>query len=263
MALFEDKWSKLASDFQKALKGEALWSKEIQGLNRELAKLTKEIDTCEAELSCCCNNSRGFKQEDAADYLLKLRSKVTALVRGGFDDIVQGQLNGTDKDAKPKTYRALKVLLTGIKELSTLAEYKLPTFEQQVGDIGRQIQSAERTARVEALALAQVKKAVAKSAACIQKIKGTPTPAQWKEQMAQGMTRDVVMGLRSLRDAFNKGSIQDIPNPAAHFQHVSPWNTAQPASEVNDTDDEQAILQKVKAWSQLIKAIVADYGDQW
>ena len=263
MGAYLDKWNKLTKDFQTAIKGESLWSKDVQEVNRNLLSVVKVLDKSEVEVMDACGNRKGLKPADAAGYLATFKLMSNSLRAGTQKAKITGELNNTDKATKPKTYRALKVLATGIDDIASLAEYKAKTFDDAVANVGRQLSADERKAEVQALALTQVKKGVMKALAGLQKIKAEPTPLRWTNTMNDGLTRDLIMGLTSLHIAQGKGAFGGVPAALAHKNATAPWNTGQASSAVNDADTPVIIAAKAKQWSAIVKAVAADYQAHW
>jgi hypothetical protein len=263
MADYADKWNKLAQAYQKAIKGEALWSRDIQRVNTELKKICTELDQIGVEVTQSVFENQGYKKEDAPAYAAKFTSRMRILKGGGHVQTVRNELANTDKATQPKTYRALKVLASGIEEIATMAEYMEKDITQKVADIGQEISSQERVARVQAKALLQVKKAVKKSLAWAQKVKSDPTPRAWTDAMNGGMTRDVIMGIVALEGAQKKGDFGTVPAASAHKAVMSSWNTGQRDSAVNDDALPAAVKAKLKTWVGLVKACEGDYSPHW
>ncbi|RMF39943.1 MAG: hypothetical protein D6754_04405, partial [Alphaproteobacteria bacterium] len=242
MATFETKWTKLWTDFQNARKNEWLKAEEVGNFNkmmkevpRDMKVITKALDEAEVQVSSACSSVRGFKPEDAPGYLAKFVSNAKVLAKGTHKALVKKSYDDMDKAKKPRTYRALKVLMTGMDEISSLAQYKAKALKDQVDDIGKQLSSQQRIAQVHAKALDQVKKGAMKSLACLQKVKANPTPKAWKEQMGAGMTRDLIMGLTTLQAAQKKGDFGDVPKAGWWKSYCDPWNTGQAKTKVQDT----------------------------
>jgi hypothetical protein len=267
--LLETKWTSLWKDFETTRKSEWLKSKEVGKFNAmikevpEMVKVLKSLDTAHEETLDACGARRGKTHEDVPFMLKSYVTKLKVLMKGDLKKLAQASFDEMDKATKPNTYRALKVLMTGIAEITSLAEYQSKGLANAAAAVGKEQSIQERAAKVQELALTQIKKAVMKSLAGIQKVKAGPTPDSWQLFVANGCTRDVVMGLVSLEKAQTQGSFGNVPAATPHKLTTTPFNTGQPMANVTPDMDGAEITRRLKAWSGMVKAIAADYQAHW
>lgn len=153
--------------------------------------------------------------------------------------------------------------MTGIEEITSLAEYEAKGLADAAAAVGKEVSAQERIAKVQALALTQVKQAVMKSLAGIQRVKADPTPESWKQFINDGCTRDVCMGLVSLEKGQAGGSFGNVPSATPHKATTTPFNTSQPMANVPPNMDATEVKRRLKVWSGIVKAIAADYQAHW
>lgn len=251
-------WSKLSKTYQNAIKGESLWSSDIQKVNRAMkaccAALDQAFKDCE---TAAAKNDHG-KAFGAWAEFRAAKKKIKPLAAA-----VRVELGNTDKGNSPKTYRALKVLATGIESINGTASYIGRSLEDKVKNVGKQLESSDRVAQVHEKALKQIKKGVQKSIACIQALKSDPTPKNWDDQWNRGMGRDPIMGLRTLRDAKGKGGFGGVPDPTPHMTALAGYNTGQKDTKLPADADAAEILRRLKVFSGVIKAVANDYRGHW
>jgi hypothetical protein len=269
MATLEQKWDDLWKDFEGTRKSEWLKAKEAGKFGammkevKPFKELCASLKKAEGELMDAISN-RGGKTTEEAPFLLKsFVSKMDIMRKEALKKLAQASLAEMDKATKPNTYRALKVLITGIDDIRGLAEFIEETLKKNTAEIGKELSQQERIAKVQSMALLQVKKAVMKSLAEIQKVRANPTPAGWKDMISAGGTRDLCMGLVTLEGAQKKGGFANVPAAAPHKVATQPFNTAQPMAVLKDTDGNDVVATRLKAWSQLVKAVAADYQAHW
>ena len=263
------KWNALWKSFEDTRKSEwlkateagkfAVMMKEV----KPMKEMLEALDAGEPDILNACAGSHG-KTKDEAPFLLKsFVSKMTVLKKGTLRTLAKASLAEMDKATKPNTYRALKVLITGIDEVESLAAYLEKTMISSVADAGKVLTREENIIKVQRLALAQVKKGAMKSLACLQKVKASPTPVTWTNEMNAAMTRDLIMGLVSLVGAQSKGLFDGVPAASAHKALADPWNTGQPTSAVGPADTEAVIKKKVTDWGKIVKDVVTAYQAHW
>jgi hypothetical protein len=264
-----DKWEGLWKDFESARKSEWLKAKEAGKFAAMMKQVKPMKELCAAldagiiDVQDAIGKRKGKTQEEAPLFLKSYVSKMNVLRKSALKAAAKASLDEMDKATKPNTYRALKVLMTGIDEVVSLAEYNETVLKKNCVEMGKTLTKEEMVAKVQSMALGQVKKGAMKSLACLQKVKANPTPAEWSSQMNSAMTRDLIMGLVSLVGAQAKGGFGNIPNANRHKTLADPWNTGQPTSAVTAQDTPAIILQKAKAWGAVVKGVVTDYQAHW
>lgn len=265
----EPKWNDLWKTFEAVRKAEWLKTDQATNYNKMvkeasgMATLLKAIDKNEQELLDACGNRKGKTYAEVPLYLKTYIAKLGILKKGDLKQLAQTSYADMDKVTKPKTYRALKVLMTGIQEIVTLGEYSEKTLINAAKDAGKTVSSQERIQQVQDIALSQVKKAVAKSLALIQKNKADLTRAGWTDLMNGGGTRDVIMGLTALAAAQAKGGFANVPAAGPLKATANPWNVAQTMAKLELTDGPVEIAAKLKAWSVVVKSIAVAYSAHW
>ena len=263
------KWDKLWKDFEAARKSEWLKAKEAGKFNQLIKervgykKILESLEVSEVDLLNACGGTRGRKIDEVPFLLKSWVSKMAILKKDDFKKMAKASLDEMDKATKPNTYRALKVLITGIDSIGSLAEYVDKTLHDAAASAGKVVSSQERIAKVEALAVAQVKKGVMKALAEIQKVKSATTPEAWTALISNGGTRDLCMALTSLHAAQQKGGFTTVPAALPHKNATQPFNTAQAMAVLGPNDDTKVVAVRLKAWSGLVKAVATDYQAHW
>ena len=259
------KATRLIADFEKVVKGRKAdqgalkkISEQIHMVNRQILKAVPALDKWEGEVRDAVLKT----PQDAPQKLKGLETALKTYWQGkDFPEAIKINLDDVKKANDPDLYRALKVLLTGVEEMSAYAEYCVKAVAQNVADIGKKMDAHART---QELALLQVKKATAKSLAWLQKINADPTPKAWEDAMNGGMTRDVIMALVALREAQDEfGKFNDIPKAVTHWDVARGWYTGQKHSKTDKTTDEKTIKAMKKGWSEIVKDIAANYQKHW
>lgn len=269
MAGLEDKWAKLWKEFEATRKSEWLKAKEagkFAAMMKEvkpMKDLCAALDAGEVDLMDAIGNRKGKSSDDAPLYLKSYVTKMNILRKQDLRKAATEALNEMDKATKPNTYRALKVLITGIDEIQSLAEFVENSLKKNTAEIGKELTQQERIAKVQAMALLQVKKAVMKSLAEIQKVKANPTVQTWDLLVAAGGTRDLCMGLVSLEGGQGRGNFGNVPPALPHKTATQPFNTGQAKAALPPNADANAVLARLKEWSTLVKAVADDYKDHW
>lgn len=263
------KWNDLWKAFESTRKSEWLKSTEagkFAAMMKEakpMKEMLEALDAAEPDILNACAGSHGKTREEAPLLLKSFVSKMTVLKKGTLRILAKASLAEMDKVTKPNTYRALKILITGIDEIESLAAYLEKTMISSVIDAGKTMTKEDNINKVQRLALAQVKKGAMKSLACLQKVKASPTPATWTTEMNAAMTRDLIMGLVSLVGAQAKGLFDGVPTAKPHKALADAWNTGQPLSAVGPADNETTIKKKVSDWGKIVKDIVTAYQAHW
>ena len=269
MAKLEEKWDKLWKEFETTRKSEWLKSHEVGKFNAmvkeapQFKAILKSLDSGEIDLLNACGNLHGMTMAEAPLLLKSWVSKMQILKKDALRKLTKASLDEMDKETKPHTYRALKVLITGIDEITSLAEYVEKTLVDAAANAGKTVSSQERVAKIQSLALTQVKKAVMKSLAQIQKVKADPTSETWGKLVADGGTRDLCMGLTSLVAAQQKGHFGAVPAALPLKNAAQPFNTGQPKSDLQANANPALVAQRLKEWSTLVKAVATAYQPHW
>ncbi len=269
MPVLESKWDTLWKDFENVRKSEWLKATEAGEYNAMVKEakaaktILKALDSGETDLLNACGNTQGKTYDEVPFFLKAWVTKMKVLNKGDLKNKAAALLNNMDKATKPKTYRALKVLITGIDGITAHAEYVEKTLKDAAAKAGKEVSSQERIAAVQSMALAQVKKGATKALAEAQKVKANPTPETWTAMINNGGTRDLIMGLVSLASAQNKGDFGNVPAALAHKNACQPFNTGQAMAVLGDNDGPPVVTQRLKAWTQLVKAVVNDYQAHW
>lgn len=142
------------------------------------------------------------------------------------------------------------MLITGIDEITSLAEYVEKTLVDAAANAGKTVSSQERVAKIQSLAQ-------------IQKVKADPTSETWGKLVADGGTRDLCMGLTSLVAAQQKGNFGTVPAALQLKNATQPFNTGQAKSALPSTANPTVVAQRLKEWSALVKAVAAAYQAHW
>ena len=269
MAALEPKWDELWKAFESVRKAEWLKTDKAVKFNLMMKEVPvmkatlKAIDTNEVVLLDACGNRQGKTYAEVPLYLKTYVTKMAVLKKGDLRKLAKDSYDEMDKATKPKTYRALKVLMTGIDEIQTLGEYTEKTLINAAKDAGKTVSSQERIQQVQDIALTQVKKAVMKSLANIQKCKADLTPAGWTALMNGGGTRDLIMGLTALVGAQAKGGFGTVPAALPLKNTAQPFNTGQPSAVLAPTDGPAEVGVKLKAWSVIVKSVANAYAAHW
>jgi hypothetical protein len=259
------KATKLIEEFEKVVKGRKAdvgalkkISDQIRDVNRQILKVTTVLDSREGLVRDAVIKAPQDAKARLSDFGIALK---TFWQNKNFPEAIRINLDDVKKANDPDLYRALKVLLSGVEEMSAYAEYCEKAVAQNVRDIGKEMDAHART---QELALSQVKKAATKSLAWLQKINSDPTPTKWDQAMNNGMTRDVIMALVALQEAQeDSGKFNEIPKARSHYEVAKPWNTGQPRTKTDKTTDERRIKAMKTEWSQIVKDISANYQRHW
>lgn len=263
------KAEKLWKDFEETRKSEWLKATETGRFNlmvkeaKPFKLICQALDNSEEVVMDALGDRKGKTREEAP-YLLKAHvSTMNVLRKGTFKSLARATLDEMDKVSKPKTYRALKVLITGIDEIVSLAEYVEGSLKKNVAENGKKLEREEMVAKVASMSLAQVKKAVMKALAELQKVKAKPTPASWDLLISAGGTRDLCMALVSLEAAQAKGGFADLPDAKIFKIKAQPFNTSQPKTTLASNAQPQAVLERAKEWSTIVKQVADSYQAHW
>ncbi len=269
MATLDTKWDALWKAFEATRKSEWLKAKETGKFNDMLKETKPFKDIClalekgEIDMSDAIGQRKGKTHADVPFLLKSYVSKMDILRKEELKKLAKASLAEMDKVGKPNTYRALKVLITGIDEIVSLAEYKEKTLQKNAVELGKVLTQQEMIDKVASLAVQQVKKAVMKALAELQKVKATPTVATWDQLVKNGGTRDLCMALVSLETAQTKGGFSDLPNAKALKDQAQPFNTQQPKAALNPADGEKEVKERAKEWSTLVKKVADSYQKHW
>ena len=267
--MLEEKWESLWKDFETARKSEWLKAEQTGKFNAMIKEVPmmkatlKALDASRLDVLNACGAVKGRTIADVPLFLKAHVTKMSFLKKGDLKKLAKASYDEMDKATKPKSYRALKVLMTGIDEIQTLAEYDEKTLIDSAKAAGKEVGSAERVAKVEALALDQIKKAVAKALSLIQKCKVDPTPLTWKALVDGGGTRDLIMALTTLIKVQDKGQHDRIPSGKPLKARADPFNTGQAQANLGPADGVPEVVAKLKAWSTIVKAVADAYKDHW
>lgn len=256
-----DDWKTLYKAFTNAIKGE--WTpREVASLTSEVVKkmtvLSKEVD----DLEVACRTAI-LKQDalGAAKQLDTHSKKVRKFGKRAQE--VRGLLGGVDKAAKPKTYRGLKVLATGIDSMQSSSDFVHKTLIDGIAAIGKEREPGAAVKSTHQKALPQLKKGILKAVACAQRVKANPTPEGWATAINQGMGRDCLMAMRTLRDAKKAGSFEEVPPPNKLMALFAPYDTEGRLKRLAEDADRDAVLAELKSFTKRVKSLKSTYERFW
>jgi hypothetical protein len=205
-----------------------------------------------------------------------------------YATVLDKAIRETDKATWPDAYRELKVLRKQLEVVVAKAENWAATHSKEyakadvkayekiraVEDELRQQNLSDEEIKVELDYLKQqklllafptaAKSGLTKAAVLVQKIKADPTPATYNSEM--GSARDMTQNMSNLvklvsDDKCPRRLKQELAGLADHRAALAKFGSSEPgnARQVPDDADRAAILELVKEFSQLTKAMMPYY----
>ena len=234
-AIFK-KFQTLEKDYIKASKGRAISApmKKAMDCVGVLKKTANTLDKYNDLISAEVSKANNIISSDLKAALAHIKSAEDTRKKFEKDkslvSLIQKkvvQLGPKEmKKVKPDEYRALKVLGTDIAAFESYLTYLIKDRKDQIMDVGKVTDAAERKKKVADKAILQLSKAVKRARSAIQKVKATPTEKIWNDQF-KFAGRDVKMALVSLRKAQEGGVFVewDPVVTGKFFASVSDWDT--------------------------------------